>query len=41
LDFFEFFFGFFVVRIAVRVVFHCQFAVGFFDFVFACAAGYA
>ena len=39
LDFFEFFFRFFVVRIAVGMVFHCQLAVGFFDFIVASAAG--
>ena len=39
LDFFKFFFRFFVVRIAVGMVFHCQLAVGFFDFIVASAAG--
>ena len=38
---FEFFFGRFVAGVAVGVVFHRQFAVGFFDFVVARAAGYA
>ena len=40
LNFFEFFFGFFIVWIAVRMVFHRQFAIGFFDFSFAGAFGY-
>ena len=39
LDFFKFFFRFFVVRVAVGMVFHCQLAVGFFDFIVASAAG--
>ena len=39
LDFFKFFFRFFIVRIAVGMVFHCQLAVGFFDFIVASAAG--
>ena len=36
LDFFKFFFGFFIVGIAVGMVFHRQLAVGLFDFVVAC-----
>ena len=36
LDFFEFFFGFFIVGIAIGMVFHRQLAVGLFDFVVAC-----
>ena len=39
LDFFKFFFRFFVVGVAVGMVFHCQLAVGFFDFIVASAAG--
>ena len=39
LDFFKFFFRFFVVGVAVGMVFHCQLAVGFFDFIVTSAAG--
>ena len=41
LDFFEFFFGSGIARIAVGMVFHRHFAIGFFDFVIACCAGNA